>query len=168
MTHPPALVNVDRARLDRSLWYSGYLLTLLATGEETGGRFSLVEEVGRRGVSADAPLHLHTREEEGFYVLEGEVAFYVGDEVIHATPGSYVLLPRGVPHRFTLESDHVRMLTLCSPAGFEGFFQALSVPAGAMTLPPLPEGPPDIERLLATAAAYGVEILGPPPATDRA
>jgi len=158
------LVTVDRTRLDRSLWYSGYLLTVLASGEETGGRFSLVEEVGRKGVSADPPLHMQTREEESFYVIEGEVTFYVGDDVIHATAGSYVQMPRGVPHRFSLESEHVRMLNLCSPAGFEGFFHALSVPAKAMTLPPPPDGPPDIAHLIRTAAAYGVEILGPPPA----
>jgi quercetin dioxygenase-like cupin family protein len=160
----PALVSVDRTRLDRSRWYAGYLLTLLATGAETGGRFALVEEVGRAGVSADSPMHLHTREDESFYVLEGAVTFYIGGEVVHATAGSFVFLPRGVPHRFALASDHVRMLNLCTPAGFEGFFQALSVPAAAMMLPPPPDGPPDSERLRAAAAAYGVELLGPPPA----
>lgn len=167
MSHTPTLVAVDRSRLDRSRWYSGYLLTMLATGEETGGRFSLVEEVGRKGLSADSPTHLHTREDESFYVLEGEVTFSIGDEVVHATAGSFVFLPRGVPHRFVLASEHVRMLNLCSPAGFEGFFEALSVPAEAMTLPPPPDGPPDIVRLLAAAAAYGVEILGPPPDAEE-
>ncbi|NWF79163.1 MAG: quercetin 2,3-dioxygenase [Chloroflexi bacterium] len=166
MTRTSALVSVDRSCLDRSRWYSGYLLTMLVTGEETGRRFSLVEEVGRKGLSADPPMHLHTREDESFYVLAGEVTFFVGNEVIQATAGSFVFLPRGVPHRFALASDHVRMLNLCSPAGFEGFFEALSVPAAAMTLPPPPDGPPDIGHLLATAAAYGVTILGSPPAAE--
>ncbi len=164
MIGTPDLVHVDRTRLDRSLWYSGYLLTMLATGEETGGHFALVEEVGRKGVSADTPLHMHTREEESFYIIDGTVTFYVGDEVIHATAGSFIVLPRNIPHRFTLESDHVRMLNLCVPAGFEGFFRDLSIPAPALTLPPPLNGPPDIDRLICTAAAYGVETLGSPPA----
>lgn len=167
MLQTPGLVAVDRSRLDRSRWYSGYLLTVLVTGAETGGRFSLVEEVGGKGLSADPPPHLHTREDESFYVIEGEVTFYVGDEVIHATAGSFVQLPRGIPHRFTLEAAHVRMLNLCAPAGFEGFFDALSMPAAALTLPPPPDGPPDVGHLIATAAAYGVEIVGPPPAAHE-
>jgi mannose-6-phosphate isomerase-like protein (cupin superfamily) len=163
-TTPLSTLHVTRTQLDRSVWYAGYLLTFLANGEETGGRFSLVEEVGRRGMSAEPPLHMHTREEECFYVLEGCVRFYVGNEVIEATRGTFVMLPRGVPHRFTLESNEVRMLNLCSPAGFEGFLKELSEPAQALTLPPAPDGPPDVERLLSAAVKYGVEIVGPPPA----
>lgn len=164
MTTFPRTLYANRTQLDRSVWYSGYLLTFLANGEETGGQFSLVEEVGRKGMSAEPPLHMHTREEESFYILEGRVTFFVGDEVIEATPGSLIVLPRGIPHRFTLESDEVRMLNLCSPAGFEGFLKDLSEPAQALTLPPAPDGPPNIEKLLNAAAKYGVEILGPPPA----
>lgn len=163
-TTSPRPLYTNRTQLDRSVWYSGYLLTFLANGEETGGRFSLVEEVGRKGMSAEPPLHIHTHEEESFYILEGRVMFFVGDEVIEAAPGTLITLPRDIPHRFTLESDEVRMLNLCSPAGFEGFLKDLSEPAQALTLPPAPDGPPDIEKLLTAAAKYGVEIVGPPPA----
>lgn len=156
-----AFIRADRDALDRSVWYSGYLLTFLATGEETGGAFSIVEEVGQKGLSAEPPMHVHSREEESFYILEGRMRFVVGEETIDAPAGTLVVLPRGVPHRFTLETDHVRMLNMCTPAGFEGFFRDLSEPAPSMTLPPAPDGPPDIERLLRTAA-YGVEILPPP------
>jgi quercetin dioxygenase-like cupin family protein len=123
--------QVDRSRLDRSIWYSGYLLTFLATAEETGGRFSLVEEVGQRGLSVEPPLHVQTREEESFYVIEGEMRFQVGDDVIEAPAGSFVTLPRAVPHRFEIVSEQVRMLNLCTPAGFEGFFRELGRPASA-------------------------------------
>lgn len=150
-----------RDDLSRSVWYSGYLLTFLATGEETGGAFSLVEEVGRKGQSAEPPMHTQTREEESFYVIEGQMRFYVGDDIIDAQAGSFVVLPRGIPHRFEIVSDDVRMLNLCTPAGFEGMFRDLSEPARAMTLPPAPDGPPDIARLVETAAGYGVEILPP-------
>ena len=150
-----------RTSEDRSFWYSGWLLTFLATGEETGGRFALVEELGRKGLSAEPPLHVHTREEEWFYVIEGEMTAYVGDEVIHAPAGTFVVLPRGVPHRFEI-SEEVRLLNLITPAGLEGFFRELSEPARELTLPPPPEGPPDVARLVSTAAKYGCEILPPP------
>jgi quercetin dioxygenase-like cupin family protein len=156
-----AAVKTSRGSLDRSVWYSGYLLTFLATGQETQGQFCLVEEVARKGQSAEPPLHIHTREEESFYIIEGQLTFYVGDKVVPAPAGTLVILPRGVPHRFTIDSDEARVLNLCTPAGFEGFFRALSEPAPAMALPPVPPGPPDIGRLLETASKYGVEILPP-------
>ncbi len=161
----PAVPHVAQAGLDRSVWYSGYLLTFLATGAETGGQFSLIEEIGRRDASAPPPLHVHTREEECFYVIEGEMTFFVGEETIAAPAGTFVRLPRVVPHTFVIASEEVRMLNLCTPAGFEGFFRDLSEPAEALTLPPAPDSPPDIAKLLATAAAYGLEVVGPPPTT---
>jgi quercetin dioxygenase-like cupin family protein len=147
---------------ERSVWYGGYLLTFLATGEETGGRYALVEEYGRKGVSAEPPMHVHTREEESFYVIEGEMVFHVAGETILAPAGTHVVLPRGVPHRFEVASGEVRCLNLLAPAGFEGFFRELSEPARELALPPAPEGPPDVGRLVATSAKYGCEILPPP------
>jgi quercetin dioxygenase-like cupin family protein len=149
---------------DRSAWYSGWLLTFLATGAETGGRYSLTEVVGRRGHSAAPPPHVHSREEECFYVVEGAIDCHVDGRVIRVSAGGYVVLPRGVPHRYELASPEARLLNLCVPAGFEGFYRVLSEPAAELALPPAPEGPPDVPRLLAVAADHGVEILGPPPA----
>ncbi len=165
-TSLPASPHVAQAGLERSVWYSGYLLTFLATGAETGGRFSVVEEIGRRDASAPPPLHIHTREEEYFYVIEGEMTFFVGDETIAAPAGTFVRLPRGVPHTFVIATQEVRMLNICTPAGFEGFFRDLSEPAMTLTLPPAPDGPPDIAKLQATAAAYGLQVVGPPPPTS--
>jgi len=153
--------HVARGSDARSVWYSGWLLTFLAVGEETGGRFSLIEEIGRRDQSAVPPMHRQTLEEEGFYVADGEMTFFVGDETIPAQAGTFVFLPRGVPHRFEIVSEEVRVLNLCAPAGFEGFFRDLSEPARSLTLPPAPEGPPDVARLLEVASEYGVEFLPP-------
>lgn len=149
---------------EHSAWYSGWLLTFLATGEETGGQYSLTEVTGRRNHSAAPPIHVHTREEECFYIIDGAITCYVGDEVIEVPAGAFIVLPRGVPHRYELASEEARLLNLCIPAGFENFYRALSEPAQELTLPPAPEGPPDVARLLAIAADHGVEILGPPPA----
>lgn len=152
---------------NRSVWYAGYLVSFLATGEETDGTFSLTEVTGRRGASATPPLHIHTREEECFYIIEGSIRCQVADEVFDVHAGSFVVLPRDVPHTYELVSDHVRLLNLCVPAGFEAFYRELSEPALSLTLPPAPEGAPDIGRLLAAAARHGIEIL-PPDGTDPA
>jgi quercetin dioxygenase-like cupin family protein len=146
-----------RHSLDRSVWYNGSLMTLLATGEETQGKFALIEAVSRKG--NDPPPHIHRREEEIFYVLEGEVAFLVGDRTIKGTPGTMIFLPRDLRHSFTIESEHARMLILVTPAGLEGWFKEFSVPARAMTLPPANEpGYQDIQRMLEAAARYGIDF----------
>src|SRR5688500_20121225 len=91
-----------RDELARSVWFTGALLTFLATGEETGGQFALVEEVFRKGVTALAPMHVHSREEGSFYVLEGEMTFYVGAAVIPAAAGARRGMPRGGPHGYAM------------------------------------------------------------------
>ena len=143
--------------LDRSVWYNGSLMTLLATGEETQGKFALIEAVSRKG--NDPPPHIHRREEEIFYVLEGEVVFSVGDRTIKGMPGTMIFLPRDVRHSFTIESEHARMLLLVAPAGLERWFKEFSEPAQAMTLPPANEpGYQDVQRMLEAASRYGLEF----------
>ena len=138
-------------------------MTLLATAEDTQGKFALIEAVARR--RNDPPPHIHHREEETFYVLEGEMTFSVGGQTIKATPGTMVCLPRDVAHSFAIDSEQVRMLILLTPAGFEGWFKEFSVPASAMTLPPQVEVPPrrhtKIQRMLESSPRYGIEIVSP-------
>ncbi len=147
-----------------ALWHLGGLLTFKATGEQTEGRFALMEERGGRGYAS--PLHVHEREDEALYVLEGTVLAYVGDELIRATPGTYVYLPKRVPHAVVVEGEGARFLTFICPAGLERFFQATGQPAAARTLPP-PDQPVDEEALDRFAAEHGATILGPPPAPNR-
>lgn len=112
------------------------------------------------------PLHVHHNEDEAFYVLEGEMTFYVGEETIKAGPGSFLFGPKDVPHTYTVESGPARLLFLLTPAGFEGLIRETSEPAKSLTLPTPPEKPPDeaeMEELMAIAARYGNEIVGPPP-----
>ena len=163
----PAMTHVgDRADLGRSVWFTGALLTFLATGEETGGQFALVEEVFRKGITNLAPMHVHSREEESFYVVEGEMTFFVGGRVIPAPAGTLVVMPRGVPHGYAIVSDEARVLNLITPAGFENMFRELGEPARELAPPPAGP-PPDRARLAAVTAAYGVDIVGPPPGTGR-
>ena len=148
-----------RQSLDRSVWYNGWLMTFLATGEETQGQFALIEAVGRKGNVP--PPHIHHNEDEIFYVLEGEIAASVNGRTIKVTPGTMVFLPRDVRHSFTIESEQVRMLQFLTPAGLEGWFKEFSVPALAMTLPPADEpGYHDVQRMLDVASRYGLEFVG--------
>ena len=149
-----------RQALERSVWYSGWLLTFLATGDETRGQFALMEQVARRGNVP--PRHIHHREDETFYVVEGEMTFYVGDETIKATPGTMVFAPRDVAHSFSIDSDQVRMLVMVAPAGAEGFFKECSVAAPSMTLPSPAETPySEIQKMMALAPSYGFEFVPP-------
>ena len=130
-----------------------------ATGEETGGAYGLLEQVIAPG--AASPWHLHHAEDETFYVLEGTMTFRVGEERFTVGPGGYVFGPRAIPHGFrNAGATPARMLLMATPAGFERFVRALAVPAGPGALPP---GPPDMGQLMAAAAEYRMEILGPFP-----
>lgn len=145
----------------RAFWYMGTLLKVKATGAETGGKYSLVEELCSRGFAT--PWHVQGREDESFLIVDGEVTFYVGDRVIEATAGSFVFLPQGIPHAFRVDSETAHLFNLITPAGFENFFFDLSVPAQDLVLPPPSDAPPDFGAIAAAAARYECEILGPPP-----
>jgi mannose-6-phosphate isomerase-like protein (cupin superfamily) len=140
------------------VWFLQNRMTIKATAEATGGAFGLVESWIAAG--AAPPLHVHRREDESFWVLEGRVRFRCGEQEVLAGPGSFVFAPRDVPHTFRVEGDEVaHMLTLLTPGGGERFFvEAGRVPDG----PGLPEGPPDIPTLQRVAPLYGMEIIGPP------
>lgn len=157
-------VAADRAYVlgpeeGRATWFAGALMIQKAGGEQTDGRFAFLDQT----VPGDyaAPRHVHRDEDEAWYVLEGEATFYCGERQLCAGAGSWVFLPKGVPHAFRVGAAGARLLTLTSPATFADFVQAAGEPARSLTVPP--PGPLDAERLTATAARYGIEILGPPP-----
>jgi quercetin dioxygenase-like cupin family protein len=143
-----------------ALWFLGCLATVKASAATTAGRVAVIEHLAPRG--AGSPLHVHRREDEWFYVVEGELTFWVGGEVIDAPAGSFVYGPRDVPHTFVVSSERARFLLVTEPAGLEDFVRALAEPAERLTVPPAPTEPPDVARLAAVAAEYGLEILGPP------
>jgi quercetin dioxygenase-like cupin family protein len=147
-----------------ALWFLGSLVTVKAGGEATGGRFAIVEHLAPGG--AGSPLHMHTREDEWFYILEGELTFWVGGRRIVASAGAFMYGPRNIPHTFMVTSTQARFLVGVEPAGFEDFVRAAAEPAQSRTLPPKPTQPPDPARLAAIAAEYGIEILGPPGIPD--
>lgn len=144
-----------------ALWFLGNLATIKASTETTGGGVAVIEHLSAPG--SGSPLHRHTREDEWFYVIEGQLTLWVGGELIEAPAGSFVYGPRSIPHTFVVSSpEPARFLLVTEPAGFERFMRAFSEPAQTLTIPPPASEPPDVERLTAAAAEYGIEILGPP------
>lgn len=143
-----------------ALWFLGILVTVKSTAATTAGRVAVLEHLAPRG--AGSPMHVHHREDEWFYVMDGELTFWVGGEVITAPAGSFVYGPRDVPHTFIVSSDEARFLLVTEPAGFEDFVRALSEPARELAIPPAATEPPDLGRLAALAAEHDIEILGPP------
>jgi quercetin dioxygenase-like cupin family protein len=142
------------------LWAFGTLATLKATGEQTAGRVTVIEQRAPQG--AGSPLHVHRREDEWFYVLEGSITFWVGGETFEAGAGAFVYGPRDVPHTFTISSSEARFLLVTGPAGFDAFMRAAGEPAPSATIPPHAEPPADPAPLVQLAAGHGIEILGPP------
>jgi quercetin dioxygenase-like cupin family protein len=128
----------------------GDLLTLLVSGKQTNGAFTVLSETSPPG--GGTPLHTHHKEDEAMYVLEGEYEIECGDKRVRAGAGSFVFAPRDIPHKLTnVNSGSSRVLVFVSPAGFEGFWEEIS------QLAP----PPDIEKIMAIAKKYELEIHAP-------
>jgi mannose-6-phosphate isomerase-like protein (cupin superfamily) len=143
-----------------ALWFLGSLQTIKASAASTGGRLTIIEARAVEGPAS--PLHVHHKESEWWYVLEGELAIWAAGEVIEAPAGSFVYGPVGVPHTFSVVSAQARFLLGTEPAGFEAFMRACSEPAQSPTLPPPGTTTPDPARMAALGAEYGIEVLGPP------
>lgn len=147
--------RVVEAQRNNSFRELGNEVSLLVSSEDTGGGLALVQTRERRG--SEPPCHLHTREDELVYVLEGELTFHVGDEPVEAIAGTCVWLPRGTDHCFSVDSQVARLLVMLVPGGYEGYLREMDRSQAASDALA-------VERMVATAARYGVEITGPPPA----
>jgi quercetin dioxygenase-like cupin family protein len=143
-----------------ALWFLGARATIKASADTTAGGVAVVEFLAPAGHAS--PLHVHRNEDESFYVLEGALTFWVSGQVIEAPAGAFVYGPRDIPHTFMVSSPQARFVLIGQPAGFEAFLREAGEPAREPGLPPPPSGPPDVARLAAVAAKYGIEILGPP------
>ena len=143
--------------LGQPRWFFGMLAQVRASAADTGGRYTLLEVTAPAG--HETPLHVHYGEDEGFYVIEGELTLYVGDEVIEATAGDFAWGPRDIPHRYTVGPNGCRMLFICVPGGFENLVRDMSEPAQSRTLPPPSDEEPDMEHVAAVAKKYNCELL---------
>lgn len=158
MTHPPL---IRKSGEGRCIGIVGDFYRFLATGDETDGKYATFEALVPPG--GGPPPHIHSREEESFLVLEGEITFQLGDERIMAEAGTFLNMPIGSLHCFKNETDRpAKMLISVAPAGLEQMFLEVGQPVAAGTDVAPPPTQADIEKLLAAAPRYGVEILPPP------
>jgi len=144
-------------------WAMGSLFERLATGDETAGAFDLTLATQPPGIAP--PLHVHTREAEAFYVLEGTMVYRAGDEFHHLAAGSFIYLPPGVPHAFRITgTTPVRFLSLDAPAGLMDLYDEVGVPASERRLPGS-DGrsiEDEIPRWNEIGPRYGLQVVGPP------
>lgn len=133
----------DKQMLERSRWYGPNLFTSLTTAAETLGAFSLSKLTLRKGF--EPPLHIHSREEESSFILDGEIIYEVGERQIHAKAGDYVHLPRLIQHTFKLVTETATLLLIVTPGGFENMFIQCSRPALSLELPDVPTAVPEPE-----------------------
>jgi quercetin dioxygenase-like cupin family protein len=138
-------------------WWGGGLAVIKASAADTGGQMTIVEVTEPPG--AQAPLHVHHKEDEAFWVLDGDATFEIGETTIEARAGDYAFGPRHIPHRYSVGDAGCRMLFILTPGGFEDLVTAMSEPAGSRTLPPPSIEEPDMAEVKAIAEAHGAEIL---------
>jgi quercetin dioxygenase-like cupin family protein len=138
-------------------WWQGSLMRIKARASDTGGAIGLVEGTFYQGFGP--PMHIHWREDEAFYVLEGEIRFRKGDDDFVAGPGTWVWGPRGVPHAFKVTSVRARALVIVTPGGLEQMFADGGVLTSESSEPPVQQYDPDAARAL--AERYGFDVVGP-------
>jgi mannose-6-phosphate isomerase-like protein (cupin superfamily) len=146
---------------ERAYWFWSDLVIVHASGDETDGRFSLVEFL----MPPDdmTPLHVHRRESQTVYVMEGEVTIWLPGVSRVLRAGECLIQPAGVPQTERVTSaEPARVLDIGSPAGFERFIAAAGEPAAELALPPRDRPSPDVERMAALAIEHDIELLGPP------
>jgi mannose-6-phosphate isomerase-like protein (cupin superfamily) len=142
-------------------WFYGDLVTVHVSGEETGGRFCVLEF--RQPPGEWTPLHVHKASDQTQYVLEGELTVHLPGESFLLGPGECLNTPMNVPHTECVTSAApARVLDVNAPAGFDEYVAAAGEPAAELTLPPPDRPPPDAARLSALAAEHEIEVLGPP------
>jgi quercetin dioxygenase-like cupin family protein len=158
---PHALRRGDGERV----WIAGDALTFLATAQTTGGALTLIACEAEPG--GGPPPHVHEREDEAFYVVDGAFEILLGDRLVRTEAGDFAFVPRGTVHRFSNVGEGMgRILILFTPGGLEGFFRAAGVTARHDGTPPA-LGAEEIARTDAVAADYGLRVVDWPAAARR-
>jgi mannose-6-phosphate isomerase-like protein (cupin superfamily) len=147
--------------LETSTWYMSNLTTYLVEEEDSNGDFSLIEAV--MGPGNEPPPLVHSREDELYYILEGEFDVYVGEEAFKVQIGECVFLPKLKPHAFVIRSSRIRLLLITTPGGLEKAFRSMASPAQSLDLPAgmSTYSTTDSKQTAQRFAEYGVRFLEP-------
>lgn len=131
------------------------LASILVSGNDTDGAFCVVHCVAQK--KHQPPLHIHEKDDETFYVLEGKLTFFVGDTTITAKAGDYVFAPRGIPHTFKVDSHEASFVVTGYPAGFDSFVKEVSIPyQEGMTFHEAPPSPEMLQRFIDISKKYNI------------
>jgi mannose-6-phosphate isomerase-like protein (cupin superfamily) len=150
------MTTIHAAAEDERIWIVGDTMTFKATGETTGGNLLLLENLTAPG--GGPPPHIHTREDEFFYVLDGSFEIRIGEELHALGPGGCAYVPRGTVHNFRNTAETAsRILVGFTPAGIEGFFRESGRRASDDGPAPPVDGD-EIARTMAAAPRYGLEL----------
>ncbi len=140
-------------------WFFGNLVTVKVASEDTDRRFALTEFINPAGSAS--PLHVHHDEHEAFYILDGRVQIHCGNETFAAGPGSFVMLPKGIPHWHQVDVEAPLRSLILTTGHFDQYVAACGEPAQARELPP--PSAPDMTRVATAGHRFRIEVLGPPP-----
>lgn len=143
----------------KSFWVLGDLYTFKVTGADTKGAFTVIDQVIQP--QGGPPPHIHHREDEAFYVLDGKFSFLSGGSQSVLETGAFAYIPKGTLHTFrNIDDKPGRLLVTITPAGLEEFFYAIGTPASDLNSPP-PFDPAIIEKLLQIARNYQMDVMTP-------
>jgi mannose-6-phosphate isomerase-like protein (cupin superfamily) len=142
-------------------WAMGALFERLVGVGDTGGL--LAASVVTQPPDTGSPLHVHTREAEAWYLLEGTMTYVAGGQTFHLSPGDFIYLPQGVPHAFrTTGTAPVRFLGLALPGAVLDLYDEVGEPATERRLPDGGVTPGDVARWMELAPKYGLRVVGAP------
>jgi len=141
----------------RALWFLGGLYEVLVSGEETGGKVTVMRMTVPAGTGS--PPHTHPGD-ESLYVLDGELNVHIGEDVVNATAGAAFFFPAGTLEFFEAVTQATVLINY-TPGGVDKFFAEVAEPAATRTLPPPGDEPPDFERIVRVAAQHGMDIQLP-------
>lgn len=142
-----------------SYWVLGDLYTFKATGRQTGGAFTVMDQIIQP--QGGPPPHIHHREDEAFYVLDGKFIFLYGDTQSEVSAGSFVYIPKRTLHTFkNIDTIPSRLLVTVTPAGLEDFFYAIGSPAKDQPTAPAFD-PGVIDKIMQLAGKHHMEVILP-------
>jgi quercetin dioxygenase-like cupin family protein len=142
--------KIIQHKVGKTVAVVGDTYVLLLTGKDTGGRYAIFEVIGVP--NGGPPPHVHTREDENFYVIDGDIEFMIEGKTVQAVAGTFVNVPRGTLHTFKTGKRPARLLVQVCPAGLDAFFEEVGEPVGT------PVTDVHIQKVMAAAPKYGIEI----------
>ncbi len=159
MNTPTELMAIDVANVARRLYRGSTVMNFVLSSKDSNGNLAIIDTHMYKGT--EPPRHVHDREDETFIVTEGEITYFIGENMIKAYPGDVVFAPRGVAHSFRLDTEMARCRVILTPGHFDQFFWQQSVPysAGEPIKPIGPPSPEALQAVLKLSTQFGTRFI---------